>query len=101
VTVNYQLGADSDTAVSNVDFAPASGTITFKPGQTAARVPVKILANPVDTLDRNLTVTLSNVTNGVLSEVNPSKTITIAGHLANGKPNPDAPPPVLVPVVFL
>jgi hypothetical protein len=41
VTVNYQT-LTTGTATANDDFAPATGTVTFAPGQTTATVSIQV-----------------------------------------------------------
>ncbi len=61
-TVQY---ATSDrTAYTNADYTPASGTLTFLPGETTKAIPITILSTAKS--ERILNVTLSNPTQALL-----------------------------------
>ena len=63
VTVAYQT-ADG-TAIANLNYVPASGTLTFQPGETLHTVSVPILADGVATPTLDFTLVLSNPTNAI------------------------------------
>jgi hypothetical protein len=62
VTVNF--ATQDNTAVANVDYQPASGTLTFQPGQTSQTIPVTVIGS-TDLNTKVFFVNLSNATSGV------------------------------------
>jgi hypothetical protein len=73
VTVQYATADGSATAGS--DYTAVSGTLTFKPGQTAKSISVPILDDTVAEPDENFLVNLSGSSNAVL--VRTQATVTI------------------------
>jgi uncharacterized repeat protein (TIGR01451 family)/uncharacterized delta-60 repeat protein len=64
------------TAVAGVDFTPVTNTVTFQAGDTAVKVRIPILNNPLSLNDSTVTMQLSNTFNTLLSQ--PSQaTLTI------------------------
>ncbi|MCY2927456.1 MAG: hypothetical protein NT031_18870, partial [Planctomycetota bacterium] len=59
VTLKYATAGG--TATSGVDFAPASGTLVFAPGQTSQFIPVSIVTDALNELDETFQVKLSKV----------------------------------------
>ena len=64
VTVSYTTS--NGTATAGSDYATASGTVTFSPGQTSKTVTVNVTADTVIEFDETFTLTLSNPVNAVL-----------------------------------
>jgi hypothetical protein len=58
VSVDYTTV--DDTAQAGLDYVPMSGTLTFQPGENAARVDVEVLGNTAAQPDRKLELVLSN-----------------------------------------
>jgi chitinase len=92
VTVSWTTldgtSATPSTLFSIGDFTPASGTVTFAPGQTTATVPVSIVGDTLDETDELVGVSFTNPTNA-----------TIGGFFGLGFAviTDDDPPPVIVP----
>ncbi len=61
VTVDYATGGG--TATSGSDYTPASGTLTFSPGDTTKNVTVTIVDDDVDESDETFNLTLSDAAN--------------------------------------
>ena len=82
VTVDY---ATSDgTATAGADYTATSGTLTISAGSTSARVDVTVLDDAHDDGGETLTLTLSNASNGTLSDS------TATGTIENSDPLPKA-----------
>ena len=82
VTVDY---ATSDgTATAGADYTATSGTLTISAGSTSARVDVPVLDDSHDDGGETLTLTLSNASNGVLTDA------TATGTIENSDPLPKA-----------
>jgi hypothetical protein len=64
VTVHYATAGGS--ATSGVDFQPASGTLTFQPGETSKQLPIVVIGDAIYEADETFTVTLSNPTGGAI-----------------------------------
>ncbi len=62
VTVNYEVtgGTADGEAEAGVDFTAASGTLTFRPGETDKTIPVTLIGDDADEPNEELTLTLSN-----------------------------------------
>jgi hypothetical protein len=60
VGTNSYDGAQSSTYGSGADFAPASDTLTFEPGQTSKNITLTIVDGTAAEPDQRLNVTLSN-----------------------------------------
>ncbi|MFN7941176.1 MAG: carboxypeptidase regulatory-like domain-containing protein [Thermoanaerobaculia bacterium] len=58
--IAVQFATVAGTATSPADFADASGTVSFAPGETAKVVLVSVAADALDEHDENLSVLLSN-----------------------------------------
>ena len=65
VTVNYATG-DGTAKVSTKDYSPVSGSLTFKPGQTKAFVPVTVNARTTRGPETDFLLHLSTPTQAVL-----------------------------------
>ena len=73
VTVDY---ATSDgTAESGADYTAASGTLTISSGSTSGNIEVTVLDDSHDDGGETLTLTLSNASNGVLTDATATGTI--------------------------
>ena len=82
VTVDY---ATSDgTATAGADYTATSGTLTIGAGSTSATVDVTVLDDSHDDGGETLTLTLSNASNGTLSDS------TATGTIENSDPLPKA-----------
>ena len=82
VTVDY---ATSDgTATAGADYTATSGTLTISAGSTSATVDVTVLDDSHDDGGETLTLTLSNASNGVLTDA------TATGTIENSDPLPKA-----------
>ncbi len=73
VTVDYAT-ADG-TATAGRDYAAASGTLTFKAGESSKTVAVDVLADTVAEYDETFTLTLSNAPRAGLAEATATGTI--------------------------
>lgn len=68
ITVDY--AAIGITAVEGVDFEPASGTLTFAPGETVKTITVNVIANTRDDESARLfSMQLSNASSGAVLDV--------------------------------
>ncbi|QDU19695.1 Calx-beta domain-containing protein [Urbifossiella limnaea] len=74
VSVNYAT-ADG-TATAGGDYAAASGTLTFAPGETAKTVTVLVTADALDEDDETFTLGLSGATNATIATGTGTGTIT-------------------------
>jgi hypothetical protein len=86
VTVQYatQNGAAgvSGTAVAPADYAAASGTLTFAPGETSKTVIVSVAGDALDEADEGFSVVLSNPAGGTI------QTASAAGRIVDNDPLP-------------
>lgn len=73
VTVKFTTA--NGTAMSGSDFLPASGTLTFKPGQTRASIAVKIKGDMTPEPDEKFSVKLSHPSGATLSKPQATGTI--------------------------
>lgn len=74
VSVDYTT-ADG-TANTPADYAAASGTLTFNPGETAKTIPVTVVGEVTFEPDETLTVMLSKPVNGTIADGSAIGTIT-------------------------
>ncbi|HEX8352067.1 MAG TPA: Calx-beta domain-containing protein [Pyrinomonadaceae bacterium] len=74
VTVDYAT-ADSTAATSGGDYASASGTLTFNPGETSKQVTVNVGGDAVHEADEAFFVNLSNPSNATLLDAQGAGTI--------------------------
>ncbi len=88
VTVDYQTAGLSATQGS--DFLPATGTVTFLPGETTQPVSVTLVDDNVGEGDETFTVTLSNPVNALLADAIGVATITDNEISPCGRPAYDA-----------
>jgi hypothetical protein len=75
VTVEYTTNDDTAT-IAGADYAAASGTVTFDPGQTAKTVDVTVNGDVTHESDETFTVDLSNASNANLLDDSGQGTIT-------------------------
>lgn len=61
-TVTVQYATSDNTAYTNADYTPSTGTLTFLPGETTKKIPVTILAGAKS--DRTINWTLASPTGG-------------------------------------
>jgi hypothetical protein len=73
--VSIDWGTASGTAVAPGDYAAASGTLTFAPGETTKTVSVNTVADSVDEPDETFVVNLANVANATLADAQAIGTI--------------------------
>jgi len=74
VTVGYATA--NGTAVAPADYAPATGTVTFAPGETAKSIAVSVVSDTAIEQDETLTVNLSNPVNATIAVGTATGTIT-------------------------
>jgi uncharacterized repeat protein (TIGR01451 family) len=74
VTVNY--GTADGTAVSPADYQPASGSLTFAPGQTTKTVSVLVNGDTMFETSEGFVVDLFNASNASVSDAQAAGTIT-------------------------
>jgi Calx-beta domain-containing protein len=74
VTVDYATSDGSATAGS--DYTAASGTVTFRPGETQKTIPISIVGDTSIEANETLTVTLSNAVNAKIAAATATVTIT-------------------------
>ena len=72
VSVAY---ATSDGTATAPDYAAASGTVRFEPGQTAQTIVVAVAGDTLDEADETFLVQLSNATNAVVARAHATATI--------------------------
>ena len=60
------VGAPAGQASPGLDYQPASGTVTFQPGQTSTTVAVVVQGDQLDEPDEYVVVRFGNPTNAVL-----------------------------------
>ena len=72
--VSVYWATEPGTATQN-DFAPASGTITFEPGDTSQDLPLTIIGDYSDEAYETFTVHLSSPVNGVIADADGVVTI--------------------------
>ena len=77
VTVDYATG--DGTAVADEDYTAASGTLTFKAGETAKTVEVTVLDDAHDEGSETMTLTLSNASGARLGDSTATGTINNTG----------------------
>lgn len=73
-TVNFAT-ADA-TATANADYIPASGTLTFAPGEIQKPILVSVLGDTLNEANETFVVNLSNATNGTITSAQAFGTIT-------------------------
>ncbi|MGJ5633573.1 DUF4347 domain-containing protein [Nostoc sp. CALU 1950] len=66
ITVDYNTS--NDTAIANVDYTPATGTLTFNPGVTTQTITIPILDDLVAESSERFFVNLTNPTNATISD---------------------------------
>jgi hypothetical protein len=65
-TTEYVPGAPGNQADPATDYTPASGTVTFAPGQTSATVPISVNGDTLVEPDEYLIVSFHDPTNAVM-----------------------------------
>ncbi|WP_419193099.1 Calx-beta domain-containing protein [Kolteria novifilia] len=88
VTLNYMTANGSATAGS--DYAGASGTLTFAPGETVKTIAIDVLGDVIDESDETFLVNLSDVSGANLVDGQAVGTI-----LDDDEPVSPPPPPVV------
>ena len=73
VTVRYRTADGSATAPA--DYRPASGTLTFAPGETSQTVTVKVAGDTVPEANEVFYLELTDATNGMISQARGTATI--------------------------
>jgi hypothetical protein len=74
VTVNYATANGS--AAAGWDYLPASGTVTFQPGQTAQTVAVPVIGDLLNEVNELFYLNLSGATGAILADAQGKVTIT-------------------------
>jgi hypothetical protein len=88
ITVSYATGDGS--AVAQADYAAATGTLVFMPGETEKAVSVPLVADDQVEQDETFTLTLGNAVSGLLAD---SQGLgTIADDDSDAAPPPPPPP---------
>ena len=59
-------GASNAQAIPGTDYTPASGTVTFPPGETTETVPITVLNHDLGMPYKLLVVSFHNPTNGIM-----------------------------------
>jgi hypothetical protein len=91
VTVQYAMA--NGTAVAGSDYAAASGTLTFAPGETQKPVTVLVSRDTTAESSETLSLTLFSATNATLTKAAATGTIVDDDTLAaNPSPNPSPTP---------
>jgi len=69
VTVSYATadGTGVDGAVGGTDYTPASGTLTFDPGQTSLNVPVSVFGASATGATKTFTLTITDPINATIA----------------------------------
>lgn len=75
-TVSVEYAVSGGTAVVGSDFVLAAGTLTFAPGQTAARITLKVTNDALDENNETIRISLSNPLNAEIGNF-PNHTRTI------------------------
>ena len=84
IPVSVQYATADGTATAPADYATASGTLDFAPGQTSKTITVAVRGDALDELDETLTVHLSNAVEATIARADATGTIV-----------DDDPPPAL------
>ena len=68
VTVGYATSnvTNVNNAADDSDYTPATGTLTFEPGETMKTIPITLAADDVDEVDEQFLVTLADPVGAVL-----------------------------------
>ena len=66
VTVNYATA--NVTAVAPGDYASASGTLSFAPGDTSEQIPIVVQGDPTDEVNETFNITLSTPSNVTIND---------------------------------
>ncbi|WP_143867261.1 DUF4347 domain-containing protein, partial [Nostoc linckia] len=74
ITVDYNTS--NDTAIANVDYTPATGTLTFNPGVTTQTIAIPILNDFVAESSDRFFVNLTNSINATIADPQANGTIT-------------------------
>ena len=77
VTVDYTTR--NGTATARADYAPASGTLTFAPGETVKTVEVRVLPDSHDEGSETLSLVLSNASGAAIGDAEGIGTISNTG----------------------
>jgi Calx-beta domain len=75
-TVSVKYGTADGTATSPADYAAATGTVTFAPGETQKTVTISVVGETVYEANETLTVTLTSPVNAKLADGQATGTIT-------------------------
>lgn len=73
-TVSIDFATEAGTATPAVDYTPASGTLTFLPGETEQSFDVTVIADDIDEPDETVELVLSNPVNCISG---PEATLTL------------------------
>ncbi|MFL6227645.1 MAG: Calx-beta domain-containing protein [Pyrinomonadaceae bacterium] len=75
VTISY-VTADGTATVADGDYQSASGSLTFKPGETSAQISVLVVGDTKDESEESFTLNLSNPGNATLARAQGTGTIS-------------------------
>ena len=75
-TVTVRYATSNGTAAAPGDYATATGTLTFAPGETSKIVTVPVVGDSADEADETFTVTLSGATEALITDATGTGTIT-------------------------
>src|SRR5262249_42960686 len=68
ITTTVDYATAGGTATSGTDFVPASGTLTYLPGETTRIVPVRVLGDGVPAASETFTLNLSNASRANIAD---------------------------------
>ena len=92
-TVTVAYATSDGSAQAGFDYTPASGSLTFQPGDTAYTIAIPVLDDSEQEADETFTVTLNNARNATLSD--PVGTAIITDDDPTEPAPPPSPPPAL------
>jgi Calx-beta domain len=81
-TVSVTYGTTNGTATSPPDYAPALGSLTFKPAETQKTLSISVVGDTLYEPDETLTVTLASPVNATIADGQATGTITNDDKLA-------------------
>jgi len=86
-TVSVSYATSDGTATAPGDYASASGTVTFAPGEKAKTIPVSVVGDTSIEPNETLTMAISNPLNATIADA------TATGTITNDDVTPPPPPP--------
>jgi len=73
ITVDYST--ENDSAIADIDYLAANGTLTFEPGETVKTIQVPIVGDTLDEVDKDFLVNLTNPNNAIIADEQSQGTI--------------------------